>query len=91
MARGINIGVSATVVTPKMTQGTQGARLKKAAMDAANAPNATHKKKKCVGGGRISITVQTAATINQIFHGVIIIIGSPLSAEAASRQTTLFL
>src|SRR5205814_4644220 len=84
LAKGMRTGVNATVETTKTVQGIHAIDVKKAAIEAASAPKATHKKKKCVGGGKISTTMQRAATINQYFE----VIGSPLSAEAASRQTT---
>src|SRR5262249_43815063 len=86
-ANGIRTGVSPTVATANTVQGIQGVDVKKAAIAAASAPIATHKKKKSLGGGKISITIQIAATINHTLE----VIGSPLSAEAASKQTTLFL
>src|SRR5258708_24334032 len=68
LAKGIKSGVRTTVSTANTVQGSQDKDEKYAATAAPTAPIATPKKKKWVGGGRISIIIQTMAVANQAFQ-----------------------
>jgi hypothetical protein len=62
--------MSPSVPAIKTSQEIHDPGRKKAAMDAARAPREAHRKKKCVGGGRISITIKANEAISHAFHGI---------------------